>query len=136
VTDSQKTELASEILLNIQKTSFTLSCKQDQNNQIEEFNFGNIFVKTYHTNFSEKVIFEVNGSSIVIPKEIDLKPLKTIDDNKCDYSAVGALINKLKEYMLTGMKDQQIINTEIIAFSITNSDQIFEINDGKKTRIR
>ena len=131
-TNNEKTEMASQILLYIEITSFTLSCNQNITNELEVISTNNIIVKTFHTNFSHEIIFEANGSSIIIPKDIYFED-KT---NTCNDSAVGALIVSLEKYLLNGIKDEQQINTEIIAFSITNDNKTIELNNGMKVRMR
>jgi hypothetical protein len=88
-------------------------------------------VNTYHTNLREELVFGANSSSIFIPKGIILDELNT-----CNNSAFGALINTLDTYLSLGISNEQKINTKILAFSITNTSEINQINDGIKVRIR
>lgn len=129
-TDSNKTEIASQILLHIQYNSFTLSCKQNISNELKQVTNRNIIVNTYHTNFSQQLVFEANSSSIVIPKGLDLNEL-----NKCNNSAFGALINQLHSYLLPENDGKQLINSKILAFSVTNDSQTNQINDGVRIRL-
>jgi hypothetical protein len=130
-TNDEKSEIASQILLQIQYTSFTLSCNQNTSHKLIEVKNRNLFVNTYHTNLREELVFEANSSSIFIPKGIILDELNT-----CNNSAFGALINKLDTYLLRGISKSQKINTKILAFSITNASELNQINDGIKVKIR
>jgi hypothetical protein len=130
-TNDEKSEIASQILLQIQYTSFTLSCNQNTSHKLIEVKNRNLFVNTYHTNLREELVFGANSSSIFIPKGIILDELNT-----CNNSAFGALINKLDTYLLRGISKNEKINTRILAFSITNTSEINQINDGIKVRIR
>jgi hypothetical protein len=130
-TNDEKSEIASQILLQIQYTSFTLSCNQNTSHKLIELKNKNLFVNTYHTNLREELVFGANSSSIFIPKGIILDELNT-----CNNSAFGALINTLDTYLSLGISNEQKINTKILAFSITNTSEINQINDGIKVRIR
>ena len=72
VTDGEKTDISSSVLMNIQFSAFILSYnlnKTKNSRQISEPVFtANIIVNTYLTDFSESFDFEANGSSITIPK--------------------------------------------------------------------
>ncbi len=130
-TNDEKSEIASKILLQIQYTSFTLSCNQNTSHKLIEVKNRNLFVNTYHTNLREELIFGANSSSIFIPKGIILDEINT-----CNNSAFGALINTLDTYLSLGISNEQKINTKILAFSIINASQINQITDGIKVKIR
>ncbi len=130
-TNDEKSEIASKILLQIQYTSFTLSCNQNTSHKLIEVKNRNLFVNTYHTNLREELIFGANSSSIFIPKGIILDEINT-----CNNSAFGALINTLDTYLSLGISNEQKINTKILAFSIINASQINKITDGIKVKIR
>ena len=72
VSDGEKTDISSSVLMNIQFSAFILSYnlnKTKNSRQISEPVFTeNIIVNTYLTDFSESFDFEANGSSITIPK--------------------------------------------------------------------
>ena len=129
-TNNEKTEMASDILLYNQFTSFTLSNNQNITNELEVISHNNI-VKTLHTSFSHEIIFEANESSIIIPKVIYFE-----SNNSCNNSAVGVLINKLGLYLFNGLQDGQQINTNIIAFSAIYSIISIQLSNGLKARIR
>jgi hypothetical protein len=119
----EKSNIASNLLLFIQKASYISRPFMNGANEIIEFKNRNIFMKIYSTNYSESTVFESNGSSIEIPKGIHF-----------DYG-VGYAINKLGDYL--SAKNSEIdINTNIIAFSIRNTNKTIPINDGLKVRFK
>ena len=130
MTNSEMNEIASQILLYIQFTSFILSCNQ-YNSHTNVISNENIIVETYNIDFSEDIIFDANGSYITIPKNFN-----NISNTICNNSAVAALINKLYSFLLNGLQDEQQINTNIIAFSATNSNESIELSDGLKASIK
>jgi len=131
LTNSEKTETASQLLLHIQHTSFTLSCKLDNVNQTHEISIENLIMKAFFMNTSYESLFEKNGSSIRIPPGMNVNR-----DNQCSNSANGAIIKQLGNYLFGDLSNQQQINTETLAFSIADTNETHQINNGSKVRIR
>jgi hypothetical protein len=123
------TEIASQILLYIQYTAFSLSKFLDKDNNFLRIENENIVTNIYFTNYSEEIVFTANGSSIIIPKEISLEEITT-------NSGVGSMIKNLDNYLSNGSKIIESINTDIIAFSATNSNKTIQIKDDKKITVR
>jgi hypothetical protein len=128
-TIDEKLTIASDILLYIQKSSYISRPFMNGTNEIIEFNNRNIFMKIYSTNCSESIVFESNGSSIEIPKGIYFD-----GSDECYDYGVGYAINILGNY-LSAENSEIDINTNIIAFSIINSNKTNLINDGLKVKI-
>jgi hypothetical protein len=99
-------------------------------NEIIEFNNRNIFLKIYSTNCNESIVFESNGSSIGIPNEIYFD-----GSDECYDYGVGYAVNKLGDYLSVGNSEIDI-NTNIIAFSINNTNKSNQINNDLKVNIR
>jgi hypothetical protein len=129
-TDDEKPKIASDILLYIRKSSFISRPFINGTNEIIEIKNRNIYLKIYSTNCSERIIFESNGSSIEIPKEIHFD-----GNDECFDYGVGYAVNKLGDY-LSVMNQELDINTNIIAFSTNNTNKTIPINDGLKVKIR
>jgi hypothetical protein len=121
----ERTAIASQILLYIQYTAFSLSKFLDKDNNLLRIENENIVTNIYFTDYSEEIIFTANDSSIVIPKEISL-------EEKTTNSGVGTMIKNLGNYLSNGLNGTQIINTDIIAFSATNSNKTIQLLDDKK----
>jgi hypothetical protein len=130
-TQTEKTDISSKILINIQFTSFILSCSLNQTKQKEIIFTQNIIIETYFSNFEERINFEANKSSITIPSGLNLNI-----ERECRNSSVASLINKLDNYLLGGIVESQIMNSKIIAFSLTKDNKTTQINDGLKVRMR
>jgi hypothetical protein len=129
-TVDEKSKIASNILLYIQKSSYISRLFMNGTNEIIEFPNKNIFMKIYSTNCSERIIFESNGSSIKIPNELYFN-----GSDECYDYGVGYSVNKLGSYL--SAKNSKIdVNTNIIAFSIYNTNKSIQIDDGLKVKIR
>ncbi len=133
-TIEQKTQISSKILSSIQSTSFTLVSKQEKDNEVEKIIGDNIYLNTFITNSSQELLFpndnhHINGS-IEIPKGILLTGENTSVSNR----AVGAVIDKLHEYLLGGITKEKKINSMILSFSLTNTTESVKIN--KQVTIR
>jgi hypothetical protein len=122
--------IASDILLYIQKSSYISRPFMNGSNKIIELNNQNVFMKIYSTNCSEKIIFESNGSSIEIPKDIYFD-----GSDECYDYGVGYTINKLGSHLSTKNLGLDI-NTNIIAFSINNANKTIQINNDLNIKIR
>ncbi len=130
-TNSDRTELASQILLHIQGMAFILSCELNDTNQTQEILNNNIFVKIYRLNINQDLVFKINNSSIRIPRVI------ISDENKeCNNLAIGAFIKGLGTYLIEDLNDEQKINSEILAFSLSNSNGTSFEQNGTKVIIR
>jgi len=129
-TVDQKTKIASQLLLYVQKCSYISRLFINETNEIIQFKNQNILVQIYSTNCSQRIIFESNGSSIEIPNEIYFD-----GSDECYDYGVGYAINKLGDYLSAGISGKDI-NTNIIAFSINNTNKTIQINNGSKVRIR
>jgi hypothetical protein len=131
--NSMKTEeraaIASQILLYIQYTAFSLSKFLDNNNNSSRIENENIITDIYFTDYSEQIIFTANDSSIIIPKEIRF-------EEKTTNFGVGSMIKNCDKYLLNGLNEIQVINTDIIAFSATNSNKTIQLLDDKKVIVR
>jgi methionyl-tRNA synthetase len=125
----EKTRIASNLLLYVQKSSYVSRPFINGTNKIIELNNRNIFMKIYSTNCSESIVFESNGNSIEIPREIYFD-----GSDECYDYGVGYAINKLGDY-LSEDNSEIDINTNIIAFSIINTNKTNLINDGLKVKI-
>jgi hypothetical protein len=131
-TQTEKTDISSKILINIQYTSFILSCSLNQTKEKEMILTQNVIIETYFSNFEESINFEAdNKSSITIPSGLNLNI-----ERECRNSSVASLIDKLDNYLLGGIVENQIMNTKIIAFSLTKDNKTTQINDGLKIRMR
>jgi hypothetical protein len=130
----QKTQTSSRILTSIQSASFTLVSKQEKDNKVEEITGYNIYLNTFITNSSQELLFpnenhDKNGL-IKIPKGILLTGENTSASNK----AVGAVIDKLHDYLLGGITKKKKINSMILSFSLNNKTKSVKIN--KQVTIR
>jgi len=128
-TNDEKKNIASNLLLYVQKSSYISRPFMNGTNEIIEFNNRNIFLKIYSTNCSESIVFESNDNSIEIPKQIYFD-----GSDECYDYGVGYAINKLGDY-LSADNSEIDINTNIIAFSIINTNKTNLINDGLKVKI-
>lgn len=125
--NKDKTKLASQMLLNIHNTAFLLSCSLNDIEQTEQIFNDNMFVKTFHFNSSQDLFFKTNNTSIRIPRGIDSNQNK-----ECNNSAIGAVIKELGTYLSQDLSNELKINSDILAFGISNSNETFLIqNDGK-----
>ncbi len=125
----ERTGIASQILLYIQYIAFTLSKFLNKENNLLRIENENIITNIYFTDYSEEIVFTANDSSIVIPKGISL-------EESIRNSGVGSMIKNLDKHLLNGLNESQAINTDIIAFSATNSDQTIKLTDDKKIIVR
>ncbi len=128
--DDEKKNIASNLLLYVQKSSYISRPFMNGTNEIIEFNNRNIFLKIYSTNCSESIVFESNGSSIGIPNEIYFD-----GSDECYDYGIGYAVNKLGDY-LSVVNQELDINTKIIAFSINNTNKTISLNDSLKVKIR
>jgi hypothetical protein len=133
-TVEQKINMSSKILTFIQKSSFTLVLRQNSSNKVESIkNVSNIYLKTFFTNFSEELVFpskKTSTSSISVPKGIEIKDKSDNQNN----TAAGAIINKLKDYLMGGITENKKINSEILSFSLRKGTNSIELN--KEVKIR
>ncbi len=129
--DGDKTEMASQILLYIHYTAFLLSCSLNDVIQAEEILKDNMFVKTFHLNSSQNLLFKTNNTSIHIPREINSN-----DNKECNNSAFGAIIKELGTYLSEDLSNEQKINSDILAFGISNSNETFLIQNDTKVKMR
>ena len=134
-TDSERTEAASEILTLIQSTSFILNCYLSEENNSSDFISDNLYEKQFF-NFSEKIFFEYNSSSISVP---EISYFENIEEElrscKKD-SSLGAVIRKLNNYMNESLRENQRMNTELMAFSIRNTNKTHPLRDGQTVKIK
>jgi hypothetical protein len=125
-----KTRIASNLLIYVQKSSYISHPFMNGTNETIEIDNPNIFMKIYSTNCSQRIVFEFNGSSIEIPKGIYFD-----GSDECYDYGVGYVINKLGDYLPLEISRLDI-NSQIIAFSINNKNKTIPINDGLKVTIR
>jgi hypothetical protein len=125
----EKTGIASQILLYIQYTAFSFSKFLNKDNNLLRIDRENIITNIYFTDYSEDVVFTENDSSIIIPKGISL-------EENIRNTGVGSMIKNLDKYLLNGLNESQVINTDIIAFSATNSNKTIKLTDNKKIIVR
>lgn len=125
-TIEEKAGIASKILLYIQYSSFTLVCRQNQSSKVEEIMNENIRINTFVTNFDEEIEFPINSknSSILIPSGITLNETCI----KCNNTAIGAVIDKVQDYLLGGINQFEEINSNILSFSLTNKTEVVKLN--------
>ncbi|CAG2172740.1 unnamed protein product, partial [Oppiella nova] len=131
--DTERLETASQLLLYIQYTAFSSNCYLSPLNDTKEFDSKNVF-EMHYFNKTDKILFEHNSSSILIPDGIVF--------SDADYSQscqkntdFGALIQGLEKHLSKELMDKQEINTEIIAFSINNANGTHKLDDGKNVRV-
>ncbi len=127
-TVKQKTGIASKILQYIQYSSFTLVSKQNNAKNLENVTHGNIYINTFVIDSSEEILFpkkfNEKKSSIIIPKGIE-----SLNQNKSlQIRAIGALIDKIDDYLLGGINENKEINSAILAFSLNNSTESVKLN--------
>ncbi len=130
-TQTEKTDISSKILINIQYTSFILSCSLNQTKQKEMILTQNIIIETYFSKFEERINFEANKFSLTIPSGLNLNI-----ERECRNSSVASLIDKLDNYLLGGIVENQIMNSKVIEFSLTKDNKTTQISDGLKVRMR
>jgi len=128
---TEKTMIASKVLINIQYSAFIMSCHLNKTDQNERILMKNIIVEYYLTDFEKQIYFEANDSSISVPGGLEIDR-----ENVCNNSSVASLIDQLNNYLLGGMNKNQMINTKVIGFSLTNDNKTNKINNNKKVRIR
>ncbi|CAG2163004.1 unnamed protein product [Oppiella nova] len=131
--DTERLETASQLLLYIQYTAFSSNCYLSPLNDTRKFVSDNVF-EMHYFNKTDKILFEYNSSSILIPDGIvfsDADYSQSCQKN----SDFGALIQGLEKHLSKELMDKQEINTEIIAFSINNANGTHELNDGKNVRV-
>jgi hypothetical protein len=129
-TVDEEPEIASNILLYVQKSSYISHPFMNGTNEIIEINNTNIFMKIYSTNCSQRIVFEFNDSSIEIPNEIYFD-----GNDECYDYGVGYVINKLSSHLFAENSEIEI-NTNIIAFSINNVNKTVQINNGLNVKIK
>ncbi len=127
-TVKQMTGIASKILQYIQYSSFTLVSKQNNTKKLENMTRGNIYINAFVIDSSEEILFpkEFNEkiSSIIIPKSIEsLNQSKSLQ-----IRAIGALIDKIHDYLLGGINKNKKINSAILAFSLNNRTKSVKLN--------
>jgi hypothetical protein len=125
----ERTGIASQILLYIENTTLSLSKFLNKENNLLKIESENIITNIYFTDYSENILFAANGSSILIPKNIKTDELNS-------NSGVGSLISRLADYLTNGLNESHAINTDIIAFSATNSNKTIKFTDNKKVIVR
>ncbi len=127
-TVEQKTEMASKILQNIQYSSFTMVLKQNNTKHSDNMTSGNIYINSFVIDSSEEILFpkefDEKKSSIIIPKGIE-----SLNQNKSlQIRAIGALIDKIHDYLLGGINENKKINSAILAFSLNNRTESVKLN--------
>jgi hypothetical protein len=130
-TVEQKVNMSSKILTFIQKSSFTLVLRQNSSN--DGITKENIYLETFVTNSSEELVFpskNTNTSSISVPKGTEIKDKSDNQNN----IAVGAIINKIKDYLMGGITENKKINSEILSFSLRKETNSIELNREVKIR--
>jgi len=125
----EKTGIASQILLYIQYTAFSLSRFLDKDNNLLRIENENIVTNIYFTDYSADILFAAKSSSILIPKGIKTDELNS-------NSGVGSLISGLDNYLMSKINKSHAINTDIIAFSATNSNKTLQLTDNNKIIVR
>jgi hypothetical protein len=125
-TTEEKADIASKILLYVQYSSFTLVCRQNQTNKVVDIMNENIRINTFVTNFDEEIEFPINSknSSILIPSGIMFNETYI----KCNNTAIGAVIDKVQDYLLGGINQFEEINSNILSFSLTNITGIVKLS--------
>ncbi|CAG2103283.1 unnamed protein product, partial [Medioppia subpectinata] len=125
---------ASQMLRYIQYTAFSSNCYLSPLNDTKEFLSKNLIQKHYYNKTNDKILFEYNSSSILIPDGVVFKDANY--SKSCQSNTdFGALIQGLEKHLSTDLVDTQTINTEIIAFSINNANGTHQLNDGKNVRV-
>lgn len=129
--DELRSEIAAQVLSQIQMTSFFLTCNHiDHNKTMETIINDNVVVSLYK-NFNQNILFEVNDSSILIPEEALTKNASY----HCGNSSLATLISRIDQYLGNGL-DQEYVNTDLVSFSATNSSDIVQFEDGINIKIR
>jgi hypothetical protein len=128
-TNDEKIKTASKILEYIQYSSFTLVLQQNSTNYVEKIRNKNIYLETFISNPKEKISFPTEISekrcSIDIPE----------DENKVqNNTAIGAIIDKIQDYLLGGDIEHKKINSVILAFSLSNRTESVKLIKEAKIR--
>ena len=132
-TGIEKRGTASQVLLHIQRTAFITNCYLSSENISKEFFSNNLYEKLFF-NFTESIFFEYNSSSISVPQKSDFEDMSPVEDSCRADSSMGALIKALSEYLSEGLIGT--MNSEIIAFSLRNSNQSHSLKDNSYVRVR
>ena len=133
-TGIERRNTASQVLLHIQRTAFLTNCYLNSENNSKEFFSNNLYEKLLF-NLTESIVFEYNSSSISIPPISDFGNIETEDSCRGD-SSMGALISTLDDYLNEGLDHSLRINSEIIAFSLRNSNESHSIENNSYVRVR
>jgi hypothetical protein len=132
-TVEQKISTSSDILTHIQLTGFMVAHQQDIDHKLEIIKSKNIHLNSFYFDTSEELFFPNNVSqklcSINIPKEI-----KTKNNTEFNKAAVGAIIYKIRDYILGGMTEDMEINSEVLLFSLNEEFETTKLN--KEVQIR
>jgi hypothetical protein len=135
-TVEQKINTSTEILTNIQLTGFMVAHQQDEEHSIEIIRSKNIYLNTFFTNSREELLFPTNNTykncSIIIPQGIKVETKNQTESN----TAIGAVIYKIREYLLGGLTKHKIVNSEVLAFSMIEGLETIQLNKAVKIRLK
>jgi hypothetical protein len=135
-TVEQKINTSNEILINIQLTGFMVAHQQDEEHSIEIIRSKNIYLNTFFTNSREELLFPTNNThkicSIIIPQGIKVETKNQTENN----TAIGAVVYKIREYLLGGLTEHKIVNSEVLAFSMSEGFDTIQLNKAVKIRLK
>ena len=134
-TDREKAVAASDILSQIQTNSYILNCYLNEENKTFDFSSDNLYEKMFY-NFTEKIDFEYKFSLISVPNVSYFEDIEEELMSCKKDSSLGAVIKKLNDYMIHRLNENQRMNTELISFSIRNTNKTNYLRDGQNVKIR
>ena len=126
---SHKIGMSASILRYIQKTGFSMGCREQTDNRTGlKIVKPNIIVKTFTMDYKNGVDFEVSGkdSSISVPAGM---PEPKLEDKCRKGTAVGSMFDKLSRYLSDHLDKNHEINSNIVAFSIQDNDSSTQLPD-------
>jgi hypothetical protein len=125
-----KINTSTEILLHIPSIGFMVAQYQDSDHKLEIIKSKNIKLNTFYFDPKEGLSFPENISqkicSLYLPKGIVIKT-----NNR---SAVGAIIYKIREYLLGDVTQDMTINSEVLSFSLAEGFETTQLNKDVKIK--
>jgi hypothetical protein len=129
----KKINTSTEILSHIPSIGFMVAKYQDNDHKLEIIRSKNIKLNTFYFDPKEGLSFPENIShkvcSIYLPKGIAIKT-----NNQTINSAVGAIIYKMREFLLGGVTQDMTINSEVLSFSLTEGFETTQLNKDVKIK--
>lgn len=132
-TNAEKTSLALKILFGVQSSVYSLSIRQNSNNSVVIIDNNDFYINTFFANKSEELTFPANNTNtswIHIPAETSFVNRRMDRQN----TAFGVIVRHIDSYLLGNLTPYQIINSDILTFSLNNVSQRQRLN--KEVTIR